>query len=129
MEQSVLSLNGGSSSLKFALFRIDGDDEERILFGAVEAIGTASGRAWLRRSDSIISDQSGNFADHAAAIRAMFSTLQQQGVNNLSAAGHRIVHGGPKFTAPVLVDEQLKHELKDLVPFAPLHIPSQLAMI
>jgi len=129
MEQSVLSLNGGSSSLKFALFRFDGDDEERILFGAVEAIGTASGRAWLRRSDSIISDQSGNFADHAAAIRAMFSALQKQGVKNLSAAGHRIVHGGPKFTAPVLVDEQLKQELKDLVPFAPLHIPSQLAMI
>jgi acetate kinase len=59
----------------------------------------------------------------------MFAGLREQGVEKLAAAGHRIVHGGPKFTAPQLIDAQLKQALKELIPFAPLHLPSQIAMI
>ncbi len=59
----------------------------------------------------------------------MFAALQKQGAEKLAAAGHRIVHGGPKFTAPQLIDEKMKEALKDLTPFAPLHLPSQVAMI
>ncbi|HZI57148.1 MAG TPA: acetate/propionate family kinase [Verrucomicrobiae bacterium] len=129
METAILCLNGGSSSLKFALYRMVGPEEERIFSGAVEAIGAEGGRVWLRRGDKTLSDNSGAFPDHAEAIKTMFSALRDQGVKELAAAGHRIVHGGPLFTAPQKVTGKLKDALKNLVPFAPLHLPSQLAMI
>jgi acetate kinase len=103
---TILSLNSGSSSLKFAVYRMAEDAEECIFSGAIEEI-----------------------TDRAAAVKSMFAALRQQGITNLAAAGHRIVHGGPKFSAPQRVDEELKRALKELVPFAPLHLPGQLAMI
>ncbi|HZE82633.1 MAG TPA: acetate/propionate family kinase [Candidatus Polarisedimenticolia bacterium] len=129
MGPMILSLNGGSSSLKFAVYRLSDAAEERVFSGAVEAIGEASGKAWLRGGDEILSEESGTFPDHTAAIKTMFAALQKQGAEKLAAAGHRIVHGGPKFTSPQLIDEKMKEALKDLVPFAPLHLPSQVAMI
>jgi acetate kinase len=129
MEQTILSLNGGSSSLKFAVYRLSGTAEERIFSGAVEAIGQPSGKAWLRGGDKTLQEETGKFPDHTAAMKKMFAGLREQGVEKLAAAGHRIVHGGPKFTAPQLIDAQLKQALKELIPFAPLHLPSQIAMI
>ncbi|MGC2741895.1 MAG: acetate/propionate family kinase [Candidatus Angelobacter sp.] len=129
MEQTILCLNGGSSSLKFAVYRITYSSEERIFSGAVEAIGESSGKAWLRSGDKALQEESDKFPDHTAAIRKMFAALQKQGVEKLGAAGHRIVHGGPKFKTPQLIDVKLKAALKELIPFAPLHLPSQVAMI
>jgi acetate kinase len=129
MEQNILCLNGGSSSLKFAVYRMDGAAEERVLSGAAEAIGAAGGRVWLRRGEKINYERSGAFADHAAAVAVMFEALERQEVKELAAAGHRIVHGGPKFSSPQRVDPAVRRELKELVPFAPLHLPSELAMI
>jgi acetate kinase len=128
MEPTLLCLNGGSSSLKFAVYRVLGG-EERVLSGAIEAIGTPDGRAWLRAGDKMLSDESGKFSDHAAAVTTMFAALHEHGLTNLEAAGHRIVHGGPMFTSPQRIDQGLKDALQKLVPFAPLHLPSQLAMI
>ncbi|HEY2170663.1 MAG TPA: acetate/propionate family kinase, partial [Candidatus Angelobacter sp.] len=71
----------------------------------------------------------GKFPSHTTAIETMFAALQNQGVGRLDAAGHRIVHGGPKFITPQLIDEKLKAGLKELIPFAPLHLPIQVAMI
>ncbi|MGH9635931.1 MAG: acetate/propionate family kinase [Candidatus Angelobacter sp.] len=129
MEQTILSLNGGSSSLKFAVYRLSGTAEERMFSGAVEAIGQPSGKAWLRGGDKMLQEETGKFPDHTAAMKKMFAGLREQGVEKLAAAGHRIVHGGPKFTAPQLIDVRLKQALKELIPFAPLHLPSQIAMI
>ena len=129
MEQTILCLNGGSSSLKFAVYRVSDAAEERIFSGAVEAIGEDSGKAWLRSGDKALQEASGKFPDHTAAIETMFGALRKQGVERLEAAGHRIVHGGPKFITPQLIDKKLKAGLKELVPFAPLHLPDQIAMI
>src|SRR4029077_1490267 len=129
MEHAILSLNGGSSSLKFAVYRMAEAAEERLFSGAMEAIGTAVGRSWLRNSQSTISDRKGTFSDHAAAVKSMFDALREQSVKNLAAAGHRIVHGGPKFTEPQRVDKKLKQAIEEIIPFAPLHLPSQLAMV
>src|SRR4051812_11241117 len=101
----ILSLNSGSSSLKFAAYRMDEGVEERVFSGAIEKSG----------------------ADPAAAIGEMFAALLREGITEPAAAGHRIVHGGPKFCAPRLVDEELKLALRELARFAPLHLPSQLA--
>ena len=125
----ILSLNGGSSSLKFAVYRCNGAAEEKIFSGAVEAIGESSGKAWLRHGDTALQEENGKFPDHTAAVKTMFAALRAQGVEKLDAAGHRIVHGGPKFMAPQLIDETLKAELNELIPYAPLHLPSQIAMI
>ena len=129
MEQTILCLNGGSSSLKFAVYRISGASEDRVFSGAIEAVGAEGGRAWLRAGDKVLSDQQGSFANHTEAVKTMFAALKAQGVTQLAAAGHRIVHGGPKFTAPQRIDDRLKAALSDLIPFAPLHLPSQVAMI
>ena len=129
MEQAILCLNGGSSSLKFAVYRIFGQDVQRAFSGAVEAIGAANGRTWLRAGSELLADQSGIFPDHAQAIKTMFAALQNQGTKNLLAVGHRIVQGGPAYTAPQRVDARLKSTLQDLIPLAPLHLPSQVAMI
>jgi len=129
MERTILCLNGGSSSLKFAVYRLSGAAEDRIFSGAVEAIGEASGKAWLRSEDKSLQEESGKFPDHTAAVKKMFAALRAQGVEKLAAAGHRIVHGGPKFMAPQQIDEELKAGLKESIPFAPLHLPSQIAMI
>jgi acetate kinase len=129
MAQTILCLNGGSSSLKYAVYGISDAGEERVFSGAIEAIGAEGGRAWLRAGDKALSDQSGSFPNHAEAVRTMFAALKAQGVTELAAAGHRIVHGGPKFTAPQRIDDRLKAALHELIPFAPLHLPSQVAMI
>ena len=125
----ILSLNGGSSSLKFAVYRLNDAAEEKIFSGAVEAIGQSIGKAWLHRGNKALKEESGSFPDHTEAVKTMFAALKAQGVTTLEAAGHRIVHGGPRFTAPQLIDARLKEALKELIPFAPLHLPSQVAMI
>lgn len=125
---AILCLNGGSSSLKFAVYNVSQSAEELALSGAIEAIGTEGGRIWLRAGNETIVDKSVTCSDYTEAIQAMFA-LEEQGVKDLAAVGHRIVHGGPRFTAPQLITEELKEALKKLVPFAPLHLPSQIAMI
>jgi acetate kinase len=129
MESAILCLNGGSSSLKFAVYRVSGSAEESLLSGTIEAIGVEGGKISLRAGDKKLSEKSASFPDQAAAIKTMFVALQEQGVKDLAAVGHRIVHGGPRFTSPQRIDEKLKEALKELIPFAPLHLPSQIAMI
>ena len=129
MEPAILCLNGGSSSLKFAVYHVSGRAEEVVFSGAIEAIGADGGKISLRAGNKKLSEKSASFADQAAAIKTMFAALQEQGMKDVAAVGHRIVHGGPLFTAPQRIDEKLKAALKELVPFAPLHLPSQIAMI
>jgi acetate kinase len=129
MEPAILCLNGGSSSLKFAVYRVSGSVEESLLSGVIEAIGAEGGKISLRAGNKKLPEKSDSFADQAAAIKTMFAALQEQGIKDLAAVGHRIVHGGPRFTSPRRIDEKLKAALKELIPFAPLHLPSQIAMI
>jgi acetate kinase len=130
MEQAILCLNAGSSSLKFAVYRMQGAAEERVLFGAAEEIGKSPGRFWLRGAhESSLVDGDRRFCDHGEALQAMLASLEGQGMKTLVAAGHRIVHGGPSFQRPQRVDPEVRKRLQELVPFAPLHLPSQIAMI
>ena len=125
---AILCLNGGSSSLKFAVYNISESAEDLAFSGAIEAIGAEGGKIWLRAGNKTIVDKNVTCADYQEAIKAMFA-LEEQGVKDLAAVGHRIVHGGPNFTAPQRITEELKGALRELVPFAPLHLPSQIAMI
>ncbi|MGW3787964.1 acetate/propionate family kinase [Micromonospora chokoriensis] len=102
----VLVLNCGSSSVKWR--RYDGD--RALDHGTVERVG----------------EPGGGPADHATAVRQILDGLDLSG---LAAVGHRVVHGGRKFSAPVLVDDAVLAAIRDLVPLAPLHNPANLAGI
>ena len=131
MEDEVLCINGGSSSLKLALYRFSKGREERVLSGAAENIGEAEGRLELKDSEHrTLADRRSFMADHAAASAALFSLLEQSGGGGRpAAAGHRLVHGGPSLFQPQLITESVLAELKRAGAFAPLHLPSQVALI
>jgi acetate kinase len=130
MEYAILCLNAGSSSVKFALYRMQGDGEERVFSGATEEIGSAEGRFWLRDSGNrALAERHERFPSHGEAIAAMFAGLAEQGAKDFVAAGHRIVHGGPFFSDPQRIDREVRDRLQALIPFAPLHLPSQIAII
>jgi acetate kinase len=128
--RDILCLNAGSSSLKFAVYRMSQAAEERIVSGAAEGIGVSGGRFWLKARDSRpLADRKQAFADHGSAVVAMFAALEEQGMRDLAAAGHRVVHGGPLFFEPQRIDDPMTARLRQLVPLAPLHLPSQIAII
>jgi acetate kinase len=102
----VLVLNCGSSSVKYRLF----DGADTVAKGLVERIGEPRGSA----------------SDHEAALRSVMSRLDLDG---LAAVGHRVVHGGIRFSAPTLVDDEVVIAVRELIPLAPLHNPANLAGI
>ncbi len=125
----ILCLNSGSSSLKFAVYRLD-DAETRLAAGAVERIGRPDGRLWLESDrGEPRTDVAGDFPDAGAAVRAALGALEALGLPRADAAGHRIVHGGPDHSAPERVDAQLIAALRALIPFAPLHLPAEIDII
>ena len=124
---AILVINAGSSSIKFALYDASAQSGDRLLDGQISGIGTAGVAA-------DISDQAGDFghlpeaADHEAAISWLLSGLGKGGVA-IIAAGHRVVHGGPAFSAACLVDLSVEAEIERLIPLARLHNPHNLAAI
>lgn len=126
----ILCLNGGSSSLKFGLYRMSSDAEARLANGAVERLGLPDGRFWWRGSQGDLSaEASGQFRDQRDAVRQVFEALDKNGLSTPAAVGHRLVHGGPDHTAPQRIDAALLAALRRLVPLAPLHLPSELGVI
>lgn len=106
MPETVLCLNSGSSSLKWAVYRVDGA-EERLAHGAAETGG----------------------AGHVGALREVFGALARQGIAEPAAVGHRLVHGGADHAAAAIVDDKVLGALRRLIPLAPLHLPSEIEMI
>jgi acetate kinase len=127
MERTILCLNSGSSSLKFALFSISESGEGRLANGAIENIGEAA-RLWLRNADGH-REYLANLSRAHQSIEAVFDLLGKSGFPRPAAAGHRIVHGGAHHVTPELISKELIQDLKGLVPFAPLHLPSQIEFI
>ena len=80
-----------------------------------------------------IGEEGSTIADHDAAMRAMQEQLAAAGVDldtvGLRAVGHRVVHGGPNFSDPAIIDDDVLDEIKDLIPLAPLHNPGAVSGI
>jgi acetate kinase len=129
MTHTILCLNSGSSSLKFALFGISKTAETRLAQGAVEEFGPDA-HLWLRDSQKrLLLDQHANLGGAHECIAAIFAALDGSGLPRPAAAGHRIVHGGAFYTAPCRIVSQVQDRLKQLVPLAPLHLPAQIDLI
>ncbi len=133
MRDAILVVNAGSSSVKFSLFDIEGDALALALRGEIEGIGTAPRLAVHDAQGALIRERS--FAapgdlDHAGAIGLLLELVDADAPGrHLVAVGHRVVHGGTRFAAPVVVDADVEAALLDLVPLAPLHQPHNLAPI
>lgn len=118
---AILTLNAGSSSLKFALFS---DAIEERARGQVEGLN-AKPRLIVKRLDL---DDAIAAADHASALESIIDLLATHFPSDqITAVGHRIVHGGPDFAAPVALDDATVQQLERLIPLAPLHQPHNLA--
>jgi len=129
-ESTILCLNAGSSSLKFSLYRFSGDAEERCATGLAERIGLDQGDLRFRvETGGSERCEKRIFPNHTSAVDRMFSLLEETGLPEPTAVGHRVVHGGAHHTAPERIDAALVEELRDLVPFAPLHMPGAISGI
>lgn len=122
----VLVVNAGSSSLKYQV--LDAETGETAATGLVERIG---GPGRLRHtSDGRTHEQDVTCRDHAEALDAARAALREHGPDlgglGLFAVGHRVVHGGPDFTEPVVIDDDVVATIEELVPLAPLHNPANL---
>ncbi len=133
MSETVLVLNAGSSSIKFQLFALDGGAPQRRLKGQMEGIGTrprlaagdGDGRSLVDRT--LAPDE---VADLPGAMAVLEDWIQGQLAGRLPiAVGHRVVHGGPRFDRPVLIDGKILEALDRYVPLAPLHQPNNLAPV
>src|SRR5262249_11823401 len=123
----ILCLNSGSSSLKFALYRLGSAEEVQLARGAVEPIGLSGGRLWIQGEDNDdLVDVHRDFPDFTSAAEGISAVAGDQGFPPPDAAGHRVVHGGPNHSSSERVDASLLAELRRLIPFAPLHLPSAI---
>ncbi|GGC79463.1 acetate/propionate family kinase [Chelatococcus reniformis] len=129
MSNAILVLNAGSSSMKFALY--DADTLEPLTRGNVRGIGGETGLDVSGPDGAIFGAPRSlsHHADHQAAIAWILKRIREEPGLSLRAAGHRVVHGGPRFTAPVLVDDAILAQLAALTPLAPAHQPHNLAAL
>jgi len=128
----ILVLNSGSSSLKYQL--IDSETEEVLAKGLAERIGVkgGGGRITHESSSNGLTEVKANMANHDQAMGRVFELLThpQKGavssVRDISAVGHRVVHGGEKFVASTIVNDEILAEIDKMSVLAPLHNPPNL---
>ena len=129
----ILVLNAGSSSLKYQL--IDMEHETLIAKGLVERIGIEGSHLNQKAMGGEVIDVVSPMKDHVEAIRYMLNALtdSEKGVvkslDEISAVGHRVLHGGMKFTQSVIVNDDVKAAIRECFPLGPLHNPANLAGI
>ena len=126
----ILVLNSGSSSIKFQLFEMD--SKLSLASGIIEQIGENDSSAKIMYDGKEIKKVE-YIKDHNSGLKLMNMLLIESSVikslDELGAIGHRVVHGGEKFSKPVIVNEEVLLEIEKLIPLAPLHNPAHLAGI
>lgn len=125
----VLTVNGGSSSIKIALFEVAGE-RRRILEGKIEGIGLAQGKFAIKGTEpSDGFSKPVNVPDHAAAVDILMEWAQERIEHgSLAAVGHRVVHGGPKYWEPQRITPEIIETLHQLSPFDPEHLPEEILL-
>ncbi len=126
----ILAINGGSSSIKFALFEA-GDSLRRILGGGIERIGRPEAVLRVKGiSEEDTFSRPVPAADHKAAVGSLMDWIEERGGRNpLTAIGHRVVDGGPKYSEPQRITAQVVEELQRLSPFDPDHLPEEILLV
>ncbi|HRP87960.1 MAG TPA: acetate kinase [Gammaproteobacteria bacterium] len=120
----VLVLNSGSSTIKYGLYRMPA--ELPLAQGVIERIGEAEGR-FLQRDAEGERVEAMDVPDHAAGFAVLLERLAEHGAPD--AIGHRVAHGGTRFSAAVRIDDAVLAAIREMSPLAPLHNPANLAGI
>ena len=132
VEQNILTINGGSSSIKFAVFSVGAANRSPVmkLTGQIERIGM---------HDPVFSvqgaDQREHFTrpidakDHVIAVKVLMDWIEAHEKDGLFAVGHRIVHGGPNYYEPQQLTPALMDELRRLTPLDPEHLPEEILLM
>jgi acetate kinase len=133
MADAILVLNAGSSSLKFSVFLL-GDPPAQMLRGQLEGLLTEPKFVAQDQAGGVLGEKkwpTGTQLGHEGAIEFLFTWGRGGALSghHIVAAGHRVVHGGLKFSQPVLINPEVMTALRALVPLAPLHQPHNLAAI
>lgn len=124
MTDHILTLNAGSSSIKFALFRRDLDGAP-VASGQIDGIGVKP-----RLTLDGVSREAAEARDHASALQTIVAALTPILANaHIAAVGHRVVHGGRSYAEPVILDDPTLEALAALAPLAPLHQPHNVSGI
>jgi acetate kinase len=134
VSKAILVLNAGSSSIKFTVFDHAGGELQVRFSGQIEGIGTSPRFKVKDGADNVVHEA--GWADpplgkgHAYALEQLAAWLDPQLPEaGLIGVGHRVVHGGPKYSAPTVIDDGVLRDLQAFVTLAPLHQPANLAGI
>jgi acetate kinase len=123
----ILSVNAGSSSLKFQLFEMP--EEKVVISGVFERIGLDNSFYTIKINGEKIKKEV-NLTNHEEAVKVLIAELLGNNVikdlSEIKGVGHRLVHGGEKYADSVVIDNDVMKTLKDLIPLAPLHNPANI---
>jgi acetate kinase len=127
--QSILIINSGSSSLRFALFKA-GESPTRILNGKFDRIGLPDAKLSFTDALAHQSDERRIEApNHVTCVPLLVELLEKKtGASGVRAIGHRVVHGGPRYCDPRRVDGAMLEELRRISSFAPNHLPATISL-
>ncbi len=122
----ILTINGGSSSIKFALFEAD-QPLHRTLDGSIERIGLPDAAFAVKGSESFSRKLA--VPNHTAAVNVLMDWMEKRsGPDALTAVGHRVVHGGPRYFEPQRITPEMVEELHRLSAFDPEHMPEEILL-
>ena len=127
--KKILVINCGSSSLKFQLYNVDGEDYNVISKGIAERIGADNSVIKIQYGDSPKQQFPTPMPTHSEAIRSVFKLLLNgalKSMDELSAVGHRVAQGGDIFKGSVLVTDKVIEDIASLSDIAPLHNPAHV---
>ena len=129
-DQVILALNAGSTNIKFALFHVD-QERAPVFEGCVEGIGGGNGcfRVAAANPEHSFARRFGIPERYNAAQVLTDWLVEHVAPGSLAAIGHRVVHGGPGYWVPRLLDAAIRQDLHKLTPFDPQHLPLELLMI
>jgi acetate kinase len=128
-EPSILVLNVGSSTLKFGLFPLE-EGNDPFLHGVLEYAGREGGQLRLVYSGEGKQESVQVAATRESAATELLDYLERSSLfKSVRAVGHRLVHGGSKLRAPIVVDAAVRAMLEEVVPLAPDHLPTELGAI
>ncbi len=128
----ILVLNAGSSTLKYQLFNVDGENYDVIAKGNAERIGRSASFVGIKYTDGSKKEVSVDLPDHDAAFKEVMKLLMDgviSDLNEIHAIGHRIVQGGSVFKNSVLVNDEVIEQIAELGTLAPLHNPAAVLVI
>ncbi len=131
----ILVLNSGSSSVKYKLIDLEGREAKTMAEGGVEKIGLPGGFLKYKLADGGKATDELGLIDHLQAIKAILAKLTDpkdgciSSYDEIDAVGHRVVHGGEKFSESVLIDDAVKAKIRECYDIAPLHNPANMTGI